>query len=1060
MKISQWSLRHPVPVGVITAAAVFFGVLALFSLNREFVPPVTPPSISVVTLWPGSAAETVERDLTLVLEDHLAGLSGLRELHSESREGASIIRIQFAEERNPDSMVEQVRARIDEASRDLPKGILGRPQVESWGSLNLPVFSFTVSGPFDSHELAEYIEDEVLSEVYAVDGVGRAVVLGDRRRILAVQLDSETLTGAGITPLEVLGTLQKRNVSVPAGLVEWKGNEWALRVTGEFHDPSEITDLPVGFADSQPIRLGQTASVGEVYEDADERIRRDGEDTAVVQITKRESGNVLKMSRELRRRLKALEALETGGVRFEVLHDDAETVRQSLFSVLRSTVTGFLMAVAVIWIFLRDWRCTTVIAASLPVSLVIAFAGMRLAGQSINVLTMAGITVSLGMVVDASIVVLENIQRRRSAGSSPESAAAEGASGVSGAVTASVTTTLCVFVPMFFLKGIAGIVLKDLSLSLVFALGASLFSALFIVPPLARRNLPRMRYHADGSSGPRFITRLENGYRRSLKGALKISGTVIFASAGILVVSVLIADIMGISFIPAADYNEIFVSMELPPGSTLEQGVETADLTGQLIRREIPEVTDAVFYVGMEDELSGEARTREMIWAHLLLTKGNPEEEEDGGAFSRIFSRIRSRVFRRSSRRSFREIIQQLNSILPPALPGINTAVVNGGFDRMLSMAADGSGYRVELISESWDSLRAAADRVETILRDYPGTASLQRDYSEERRFITARLLPDALARLGVSAQDAAATARIAFHGIEAGNYRPPGGDDKVIRLTTNLKGAAPDSRSANLLPIRTAGGTLVSFDSVSEIREESGVSSIRRRDRKRTVTVTAFTEGENIRPLTRHLENALRTNPLPGDVQWRVQGVGGLIGDSLGRLAVALAAALFLVYAVMAIQFEALIQPLIIMASVPFCFIGVVGGLAIFGSTLSIVSFLGIAALGGIVVNNAIVQIDRINRLRREGMELTEAVLHGAVSRLRPILMTTLTTFFGVIPLALAAGSGARIYAPLGQAVAGGLFTSTLVTLYLIPVLYRLVERHKEKRSALDPDTAVNGAA
>ena len=1048
MKISQWSLKHPVPVGVITAAAIFFGVLALFSLNREFVPPVTPPSISVVTLWPGSAAETVERDLTLVLEDHLADLSGLRELHSESREGTSIIQMQLAEDRNSDSMIEQVRTRIDEASRDLPKDILGRPQVESWGSLNVPVFSFTVSGPFDSHELAEYIEDTVLSEVYAVDGVGRAVVLGERRRILAVQLDSEALTGAGITPLEVLGTLQKRNVSVPAGLVEWNGNEWALRVTGEFHDPSEITDLPVGLADSKPIRLGQTASVGEVYEDVEERIRRDGEDTAVVQITKRESGNVLKMSRELRRRLKAL---KTGGVRFDILHDDAETVRQSLFSVLRSAVTGLLMAVAVIWIFLRDRHCTTVIAASLPISLVMTFAGMRLAGQSINVLTMAGITVSLGMVVDASIVVLENIQRRRSAGSSPESAASEGASGVSGAVTASVTTTLCVFAPMFFLKGIAGIILKDLSLSLIFALGASLFSALFIVPPLAKQNLPRMRYNADGRSGPRFITRLENGYRRSLEGAFRISGTVIFASAGILVISVFIADIMGISFIPAADYNEVFVSMELPPGSTLEQGVETADLAGEVIRREIPEVTDAVFYVGMENELSGEARTREMIWGHLLLTKG-PPEEEDGGTFSR--------VFRRSSRRNFREIIQQLNRILPPALPGVNTAVMNGGFDRMLSMAADGSGFRVELISESWDDLRGAADRVEAVLRDYPGTASVQRDYSEERRFITARLLPDALARLGVSAQDAATTARIAFHGIKAGDYRPPGGEDRLIRLTTDLKGAAPDARSANLLPIRTGSGTLVSFDSVSEIREESGVSSIRRRDRKRTVTVTAFTEDENIRPLARHLENALRANPLPGDVQWKVQGVTGLIGDSLGRLALALAAALFLVYSVMAIQFEHLVQPLIIMASVPFCFIGVVGGLAIFGSTLSIVSFLGIAALGGIVVNNAIVQIDRINHLRREGMELTEAVVKGAVSRLRPILMTTLTTFFGVIPLAAAAGSGARIYAPLGQAVAGGLFTSTLVTLYLIPVLYRLVERHKEKRGALDPDAAVNGAA
>ena len=1026
--ISRWALNHPVPVGVITAAAMFFGLAALFSLNREFVPPVTPPSISVVTLWPGVAAETVERDLTSVLEDHLAGLSGLEELHSESREGAGIIRVRFAEGRDSEAMVEQVRARIDAAARDLPADIPHRPQVESWGSADLPVFSFSVSGPFDSHELAEYTEDVVLRAVYAVDGVGRATVLGERRRMLAVQLDSQALTTAGITPLEVLGALKRRNVSVPAGLVEWEGDEWALRVTGEFHDLSEITALPVGFVDAQPIRLEQVASVEEVYADVDEHIRRDGEDVVVVQVTKRESGNVLEMRRELRRRLDALESV---GVRFEILHDDAEIVRQSLSSVLRSTLTGFLMAVAVIWLFLRNWRYTTIIATSLPVSLVVAFAGMRLAGQSINVLTMAGITVSLGMVVDASIVVLENIQRRRAAGRSPESAASEGAAGVSGAVTASMLTTVCVFIPMLFLDGIAGIVLKDLSLSLVFALGASLLSALLIVPPLARRNLARIRYRADATPGPRFMLRLESAYRRSLAGSLKIKAVVMFAAGGILGISVLIADLMGVSFIPAADYNEVFVSMELPPGSTLEQGVETADLAAEVIRGEIPEIEAAVFYVGMESDLSGDARTRELVWGHLLLTKSRSEGRG-----------ILGRVFNRSSRRSFHEIIAELNTVLPPALPGVHTAVVNGGFDRMLSMAADGSGYRVELTSESWDDLRAAADRVEAILREYSGVTSVQRDYSEERRFIVARLVPDALARLGVSGEEAAATARIAFHGVAAGNYRPPGGGDRVMRLTMDLKGAQPDSGGTNLLPIRTGGGTLVSFDSVAEIREASGVSSIRRRDRKRTVTVVAFTEDENVRPLGRLLEDAVRNDPLPGDVEWRVQGVGGLIGDSIGRLTLALAAALFLVYAVMAIQFEALVQPLIIMASVPFCFIGVVGGLAIFGSTLSIVSFLGIVALGGIVVNNAIVQVDRINRLRREGMALKEAVMQVAVSRLRPILMTTLTTFFGVIPLAAAAGSGARIYAPLGQAVAGGLFTSTLVTLYLIPVLYTLVER------------------
>ena len=307
------------------------------------------------------------------------------------------------------------------------------------------------------------------------------------------------------------------------------------------------------------------------------------------------------------------------------------------------------------------------------------------------------------------------------------------------------------------------------------------------------------------------------------------------------------------------------------------------------------------------------------------------------------------------------------------------------------------------------------------------------------------------MGELGLDTVQAATTARIAFDGIEAGNYRPSSGQDLNIRLLSTLNGEIPDSSSLLGLPLRSLSGQYVSLDAVSTIQEELGVSGIRRRDRARTMTVIAQPRDENIRDVSRRLKVALEEEPLVG-VEWQLEGISGLVGDSIQKLAIVLIISLFLVYAVMAIQFERLVQPLIIMASVPFSFIGVVGGLAVFGSDISMISFLGIVALAGIVVNNAIVQIDRINHLRREGMSLDDAVIQGAVSRLRPILMTTLTTFFGVLPLAIARGTGARIYAPLVQAIAGGLVTSTLVTLFLIPTLYRLVEsRQESKRIAQD---------
>ena len=1020
MGLSAWALRHPVPVAVVTAGAVLLGIIALTDLNREFIPPIVMPTATVVTLWPGVGAEDVEREVTSVLEDSFATLSGLEKLSSESREGLSIIEIQFNEDTVIDTEVQEIRGRVDAAAADLPENLQGRPMVSSWGASDLPVMSFAVSGPWEPDRISRYVDDVVVPELYKVNGVAEAIQLGDRRIGMEVRLDLDSFAGG--TPIDVLGAIRTRNTSRPAGLVEWNEGEWALGVSGELNDISKLEGLTVGGTEVSPIRLGDVARISEGYRNPREIVRSSGSDLIVVQVTKREGGNVLSMSREIRRLMTRLEN-ENLGYRFIILHDDSETLKNSLKTVLNSALSGIAMAVGLIWLFLRNWRSTLVIAVSLPVSLVITFAGMRLAGQSINVLTMAGMTVSLGMVVDASIVILENIHRRRLAGEEADTAAREGASSVSGAVIASTTTSISVFAPMIFLTGIIGSIMKDLSVTLVLCLGASLLSALFLVPILTRRGMKADREPARKVRHGRGMRRLEDSYRTSLQRSMEMGGTVIFTAVVILIVSVLAADMMGMTFIPAADYGELFVSMELPPGSSLKDSAAAADRAEAVIRREVPELKEAVFYVGMEDDLSGDARKREAVWGQLLL---NAPRRRDRG---------------------FTEIIGHLNDVLPDALPGISVLVLNGGFDRMVSMGTDGSGYRVELAAESWPALKTAAKRIEDILAADPDVIHVSRDVGENRRIITAELDGEALGRTGIQSSVAALTARIAFEGIDVGTYRPETGQDKTIRLVTNLDGLSPDSSTLPRIHLRTSAGTIVSLDSLTEIHPETGLSAIRRRDRARTLTVIGYTSHENIRGVSDRLTAALEKEPLDTEVSVRIRGVGGLVEDSIGRMALVLGVSLFLVYAVMAIQFERLVQPLIIMASVPFSFIGTIVGLAVFGSNISLISFLGIIALGGIVVNNSIVQVDRINQLRRNGMKLDDAVIEGAATRLRPILMTTLTTFFGVLPLSLADGPGARIYAPLGQAIAGGLITSTLVTLFLIPIIYRKVEDRRRNR-------------
>ncbi|OQX28898.1 MAG: hypothetical protein B0D92_06485 [Spirochaeta sp. LUC14_002_19_P3] len=1020
--IGVWSLRHPVPAGVIICAGMLAGVLALFTMNREFIPVINEPSAVVVSIWPEAAAEQVERELTSVLEGYFAVLSGLTDIRSVSREGVSIIRLRFNEDMDIDAAVQEVRTLADAAFLDLPEGILGKPVVSIAGSRELPVLTFAVSGAMDADDLLSVVEDDLVPLLTGVNGVGRVRVFGGRRELMGVSLDTAALKAAGVAPLDVLGALSARGGSVPVGLTDWQGGRWTFRVSGELTRLEDVENLVIGSRGGAPLLLKDAAVIAPVYADDTERIRSAGRDFLVVQVAKREEGHTLRISSKVREKLAEFDAADMD---FLVLHDDADTVRHSLLTVLLSALTGTAMAVGLVWLFLRDWHYTSVIVLSLPLSAVITFAGMRLAGLSINLLTMAGLTVSLGMIVDAAIVVMENIHRQIDRGLSPDEAALTGTGGVAGAVTASAATSICVFLPMLFLKGIIGGVLKDISFTIAFALSASLLCAFIAVPPLARFSLRRSYALSRPFRVSRAMLKLEGLYRRGVEWSLRRAKTVLLAALAVLGLTVYALAFLGISFIPAADYNELFIALRLPPGTSLEESARTADNAEQLIRRELEEVKDVIFYVGMENDLAGDARIREAVWGQIILSDAGERE------------------------RDFRAIMAHLNALLPPALPGVSVQVLNGGFDRLIFLGTDGPGYRVELSSESWEDLRAAAGRLIDILESDEEIVSTDTDMDEDRLFVIARLDGDALNLHNVDAAQAALTARIAYGGVEAGVLRPPGGKDRTIFLYSDLKNSAVDAKSTGRLMVRSRGGVLLSFDTLSDISAEQGLASIFRHNRKRTVTVVGYSVSENIRGIDTRLRKSLNEHPLPPSVEWRVAGIGELIADSVSRLVLALLVSLFLVYGVMALQFERLRQPLIIMAVVPFCLIGVIAALKGFGSDASLISFLGIAALGGIVVNNAIVLIDRVNQLMEEGMNRDEAIAEGAVSRLRPILMTTLTTFFGVLPLSLAQGTGARIYAPLGQAIAGGLITSTLITLFLVPVLYRLTEREERLRGA-----------
>jgi len=759
------------------------------------------------------------------------------------------------------------------------------------------------------------------------------------------------------------------------------------------------------------------------------RILSGGRDVLVVDILKREDGNTIDIVREARRELDAFSARQGGAAGWKVLTDQAETTEASLAVVVQSALMGTLLAVFVILLFLHDWRATLIIGASIPLSILIAVVGMRLSGQTLNLLSLAGVTVAIGMIVDASIVILENTWDWYLKTGDRKVAASRGADEVGGAVLSSTITSVAVFAPLIFLTGIIGIVMKDLAQTIVYALSASALVALVVVPflvtKLLREGGPAPKPAAIArfeDSIDRAVLRLEEAYGRLLRRALGDKAYVLALALSIFGASLLLIGLLSVSFIPPTDTGEFEIHVSLPQGYSLDRSAAKMAEIERLVAELVPEIDSSVYYAGASSSLA---------------LAGSPDKG---------FARIRL-VPTSRRKRSVHELIPLVREAVAGSVPDCDVAVVNGGFDSLLALATGGQGFRMDFRGADVREVSAVAEAARLVLEADPDVVKAETGADLSRRQLYADLSQRAMATLGITPYEAGTTARLVFTGLEAGEFKGPEGEIPIV-VASALAGKPLSPDVLDRISLVTRDGRTVRFAAFSELKSEAAVSSIEKKDRAVTVELVGYLRGEDQGGVSRRMAKALGAMDLPPGVSWETAGTSELIGESLSSLLLVLAIAIFLVYAVMVIQFERYVQPLVIMASVPFCLIGVVGGLLAFGSALSVIAMLGLITLGGTVVNNAIVMVDFMNLLRRrDKLPLREAVVAGAASRLKPILMTTLTTVVGVVPMALARGDGSEVYAPLGQAILGGLSSSTLITLFIVPVLYEAVERRVEAR-------------
>lgn len=1062
MKVSEFSVKHPVVITIFLIVLAVFGFYSVAGMSTEFMVDITMPQAIVMTVYPGASAEDVEQEVTKILEEDFVTLPHFKRVDSQSYNSLSWVTVTYADGYDAYDQLVELRNRISMLKSKLPDGIQGEPRALVGGMSMLPIVAFSVEAGQDAGRVTDYIKNELTPRLTQIDGVSEIKIEGGKELQVDVKLDIDELSSKGISVATVYQVLNYGNVSLPLGNATYENRQIQVRYSGGFNSIEDIESLPVGLADGNNIiQLKDVGKVSLCYPEESYYVTDGTNPLTIVSVTKRNDGDTVKIVKKVKKVLAQIEKETNGAVHFHIISDDSRQVYASLRTVITSGVMGIIFAVLVIFLFLADWRATLTISLSIPLCILFILIGLKICGISLNLMSLSGLVISLGMVVDGSSVMLDQIyryyrQRNPKTGKliyTVNQSIYKGWDEVAASILASAATTIVCFIPIALLTGLIGKILHAVALTIIMAIFASFLVAVVVVPYLLKLILkdsgPEIR--TKPRKFDQFMDKVENGYRKILNLALKNRIFIVVAAVLLLIFSGFIALKLGIAFIPSTDSGDWYLAADLPVGTSLEETNAKMQQAEKLLYKYVPEIDNVVFYVGQS------------------YTKGIVSQSTPESAYAHIVL-----VPVKNRKRNVHEIMLQMQEIWSAVIPDSKITVANGGFDKLVSYVS-GGGYGLTLISEDMDTLYKTASDLRDFLSTDPDVVTARLDTDFDTSTMVIDMSQEYLSSLGITSYEAGITSAILFRGMDAGRYKDvKTGDRYNIHLSSNIADGNITTDTISNVHIVTTKGQNVSFANLSDIKVEKSISQINHSDRAKTITVSATLVSENTSGVSSRVNQYLASHPLPNGVNSKSGGIMALIGDMVAPMATAIVIAIFLVYIVMALQFEKLKQPLLIMMTIPFCFIGVVLGLLIFGSTLNLLSLLGLVSLAGIVVNNGIILVDYINQLRisrrleiakkrgkkdRDGeyqIELSAqeenellygCVADGAASRIKPILITTLTTLLGDIPMAVAHGEGAELYAPMGQAIVGGLITSTLITLILIPVLYYMTEKKKETK-------------
>ncbi len=1019
MSLPGFSVRRPIFITMVTLIVVILGAVSLSRLRIDLLPNIELPTLTIRTEYEGASPEVMERLVTQIIEEIVATVPGVEEMRSQSSEGTSSVQVRFVWGTNIDTAALDVQGKLEDEINELPEDVV-RPRIRKFDIASFPVVLLGISSNLDPVELTQLIEDQIRYRFARIPGVAQVDVWGGFEREVRIELEPDRVRALGLPMDLILQSIRDANLDLPAGKIEVGRYEVTLRAPAEFTDLDQIRNTVILTRDGAAVTLGQIADVKDTYQKLTRIVRVNGGRGIRVAIRKQADANTVEVSRRV---LDEIKAVNKAFPQINVVPviNQGNFIERSIANVARSVVYGGGLAILVLFFFLRNIRSTLVIFMAIPISVVATFTLIYLGGFTLNLMTLGGLALGVGMMVDGSIVVVENIFRRREEnGESPPIASVEGTSEVAPAIVASTITTLVIFLPLIFVQGVSGILFKELAYVIIFSLVCSLMVSLSLVPMLASKFLKPPKERSDPrsrwidrlvSASGAFLNDLNNTYQDLLRHVLNHRVLTVCMAAAVLAGSLLLLPMIGSEFLPPSDEGEVRVTGEMAVGTRLGLVDQQTRRIENIVYDAVPEAVSSVVSVG--------------AWGW------RPDAASEG--------EIRLSLSPSSQRkRSNTRIAEDLRRRLTGKIPGmeIRTRAPQGQFLLERILGGD-EGLTIEIRGYEFDRLDTLAARVAASIASIPGITDIDisREAGVPQQQI--RVERDKVADLNLSVRDVTKILETAVAGSEAGEYRTNGNS---YRILVQLKDAEKLSLDEILnLTLTTGSGDHVALRNIVMTEPGRGPIVIDRKDQQRVVTLEANVAGRDLGSVAMDVQAVLDQIPRPVGYDLMVSGTFEEQKKAFHELVIALALALVLVYMVLACQYESFRNPLVVMFSVPVATVGVLVILFLTGTTLNVQSYIGCIMLGGIAVNNAILLVDQTDRLSRDGMPVRDALIEAGRRRLRPILMTTLTTILGLLPLALGIGEGADAQAPLARAVIGGLTASTLITLVLIPAVYSL---------------------